>query len=952
MDRSSRLARPVTALLAGLFLCALAGRGADVSDLLPHDPQILRGELPNGLVYRIRHNERPQDRVELRLVVKTGSVLEETGQLGLAHFLEHMAFNGTVHFEKQKLVDYLESIGMAFGPDLNAYTSFDETVYMLQIPTDDKAIVDQAFLILQDWAQGIAFDPEEIDKERGVIIEEWRSRRGANQRIRDQQLKVIFHDSQYADRLPIGTVEVLESFPHEELIRFYRDWYRPDLMGVVAVGSLPVEELETRIRDTFGPLTNPADPPPRTRFEVPDHSETLLSIVDDPEATESDVSVYYKIPVEDLHTRGDYRRYLMEGLFTSMLNQRLDERRKKPDPPFLSAGSFKGAFVLTKDILGMSATVEDNGFLPGLEASLTEAERVRRFGFTEPELDRVKAARLRRMERAYNERNTTRSASFASEYVQDILRDLISPGIEYELALHQEMLPTIQLDELNRLAADWITDQNRVILASGPRKDGVRMPTEQELTHVFDQVAAADLEPYVDDVTDAPLIETPPTRGTVLAENRIEELDITEWTLSNGMRVLLKPTDFKDDEILFSAFSPGGTSNVDMDRLIPAKSAAAVMGAGGLGDFSQIQLEKKLADKIAGVSPYMDSMREGLTGSCTPQDLETLFQLVHLWFTRPRADPEAYEAYRTRFRASLINRLANPTRVFGDTISRTMAQDHPRREPWAPETVDEMDLQTSLAVFKERFADADDFVVVMVGRFELETLKPWVEQYLASLPSLPEQEWLVDHGVRRPEGAVTREVRKGLDPRGHVVQVFHGPMDWTEENIIALESLAKALDIRLREVVREDMSGTYGIGAYERADRFPLPRYALQISFGCSPDRMDTLVAAVNEEIARFIEAPLEPEVVTKVTETQLRQREVQLRENGFWRDTLDFYLWTKENPLDMLRYEDLVKAVDADTIHQAATQFLGTENRAEFRLYPETDVAEEAPEPDQPTSS
>lgn len=936
------------ALVACWMAVPLAG-AVELSEELVYDEAVVRGEIPNGLTYRIRQNTLPQNRLELRLVIRAGSILEDEDQLGLAHFLEHMAFNGTVHFEKQQLVDYLESIGMAFGPDLNAYTSFDETVYMLQIPTDDEEVLENALLILQDWAQGILMDPSEIDKERGVVIEEWRSRRGAAQRIRDEQLKVVFHESRYADRLPIGKVEILETFEPESLRRFYGDWYRPDLMGFVAVGDVPPAELEARIRETFGVLENPPDPRPRAEFEVPDHRETLVSIVDDPEATGSSVSVYYKTPSADLRTHGDYRRYLVEGLFTYMLNQRLDERRKKPNPPFLSAGSFKGSLVLTKDVLGLSASVDDNGFVRGLQEALTEAERVRRFGFTETELERAKAARLRRMEVAYNERETTRSASFAAEYVQDILQDVISPGIEAELALHREFLPAIRLSELNRLAENWITDVNRVIMASGPRKDGVRMPTEEELTDVFARVSEAELEPYVDDTSLAPLVADPPPAGSIAERREIPELGVTEWILSNGMRVLLKPTDFKEDQILFSAFSPGGTSLVDLEELIPTTSAASVMMAGGVGDFSQIQLEKKLADKVAGVTPYMDWMREGLTGSCAPQDLETLCQLVHLWFTAPRADEEAYEAYRERFRASLINRLADPFRIFGDTIRRVMSQDHPRREPWTPEMVDEMDLHASREVFQERFADADDFVVMFVGRFDLEELAPWVELYLASLPSLPDKEWLVDHGVRRPEGPVKREVRKGMDPRSHVVLVFHDLMDWSEAELIRMECMVNALEIRLRERIREDMGGTYGIRVSPQTDRYPEPRYAIQISFGCAPDRVDDLVRAVDEEIARIIEEPLPAQDLTKVRETQLRRREVQLRENEFWRDMLDFYLWTGDDPRNLLRFPELVNEVDGEAIREAAQRYLGTENRAEFRLYPEASAAEGEPETPEP---
>ncbi len=926
-------------ILTGLLLQG-AATAADTGNLLPLDPNVIQGRLDNGLRYIIRNNGKPENRVELRLVVNAGSVLEEEDQRGLAHFLEHMAFNGTKHFAKQELVDYLESIGMAFGPDLNAYTSFDETVYKLQVPTDDTAILDQAFLILQDWAQGVLNQSEEIEAERGVVIEEWRGRRGARQRIRDKQFPVIFHDSQYANRLPIGTKEVLDNFDHDRLRALYRDWYRPDLMAFIAVGDVPVEQLEARIRETFGTLTNPGDPRPRPIFEVPDHEETLVSTVSDPEATSSDVNVYYKRDKADLRTRSDYRRYLMEDLFNAMLNERLAELRKKADPPFLNAYSFKGGFVRTKDVFGLGATVPDNGFIRGLESVFTEAERVRRHGFTAGELERAKIQSMRGMEVAYNERDTTESSRYATEYVSDFTRDTISPGVEEELRLHQELLPAIAIEEIDQLARDWITENNRVILASGPEKDEITMPTEAELLALFGRVEAAEIAPYVDDTAAGPLLENPPTPGQIVERAEIEPLGLTLWTLSNGIRLILKPTDFKADEILFSGFSPGGSSMANLGEFIPASTAASAMMESGLGSFSQVQLTKKLAGKVVAVSPYIQELEEGLAGQCAPQDLETLFQLTHLWFTAPRADEEAFASFQERLRAQLQNRLANPAAVFRDAMTEILSQNHPRRKPWTPNTVDDMDLAESLETFRERFADADDFTFLLVGSFDLEKLAPLVETYLASLPVLPSEEAWRDHSIRQPLGWVEKDVRKGLEPKSRVAMQFHGPIEWTFKQRFAVQTMLAALNIRLRERLREEMGGTYSVGAYPTLNQFPEPHYTIHVVFGCAPEQVDNLIAGVREEIEALKNEPLDPIYLTKVKEGQLRKREIALEKNGFWQGVLKFYYWNGEDPLQLLEFESMVNATDAAGIQATAQKYFGTENQAVFRLFPEEVVA------------
>jgi len=559
--------------------------GFDLSAKLPIDSDVLKGQLDNGLTYLIRANQKPENRAELWLVVNAGSIQEDDDQQGLAHFVEHMAFNGTRNFEKQELVDYLEHIGMTFGPDINAFTSFDETVYNLTIPTDDDETVATAFQILEDWAHGLAFDDEEIDKERGVVIEEWRLGRGAQARVRDKQFPVLFKGSRYAERLPIGKKEILESAPHDVLRRFYRDWYRPDLMAVIAVGDFEPEVMEKLIRKHFADLQMPDEPRQRETYPVPDQDEDLFAITTDPEVTMTSVGVYYKLPKRPQGTAGDYRRQVVEQLYHAMINSRLGELTQKADPPFLYAVSASAGIVRSRDFFLQVAGVREGQVIRGLEALLTEAERADRFGFTETELNRQKADLLRAYQQAYVERDKRESVSLASEYMRHFLDDEPIPGIEMELEIVETFLPTITLEELNELADKAITQTNRVVLLSGPEKADQPLPSEKALTAAFGNVADSEIVAYVDRVRDKPLLEHEPTASTVAEERFIEEIDVTEWRLENGIRVVFKPTDFKNDQVLLTGFSPGGHSLVPDAKYSSAVFADTIMSEGGVGEF-------------------------------------------------------------------------------------------------------------------------------------------------------------------------------------------------------------------------------------------------------------------------------------------------------------------------------------------------------------------------------
>ena len=905
-------------------------------EVLPLAPEITKGKLKNNLTYYIRENEKPEKRMELRLVVKAGSVLEDGDQQGIAHFIEHMAFNGTKHFKKQEIVDFLESIGMRFGPDINASTSFDEIIYKLQVPTDSVHIMEKAFLILEDWAHNMTFDKDEIAKESGVIIEEWRSSRGADARMRDKQLPVLFKGSRYAERLPIGKVEAIENFSRKDFRKFYKDWYRPDLMAVIAVGDFDKAWIEEQIVRHFSRLKSPRRPRERQVFPLPDHEETLFAIETDPEATRNSASIYYKLDVTPELTVESYRHNIVERIYNSMINQRLLELSRESEPPFLYGYSAKMKFILSKEMYVLGTGVRDNGIEKGLDALMTEAARAEQFGFTQTELDRQKSDMLRTMEQIYNERDKSESVGYADEYIRNFVMDEPAPGIEYEYNVYMKYVPGISLGEVNGLAGEWLSDSNRVILVNAPEKAGVNVPDEESVLAVINAVREKEIEPYVDEVSEKPFIEKPPTPSPVVKEEKIDEIGVTVWTLKNGVRVVLKPTDFKNDEILFAASSFGGHSLVDDKDFTAGRTAASVVTRGGVGSFNLIELEKMLSGKVVSVSPWIGSISEGISGNAAPADVETMFQLIYLYFTAPRSDSTAFLSFKSRMKGFIENRNSDPGTVFSDSVSVTMAQYHNRAKPWTLELLDEMNLDTSLAIYRDRFKDASDFTFFFIGNFEPADMKPLIETHLGGLPSLRRAESWRDNNMRYPKGKIAKEVRAGIEPKSQVSLIFTGDFAWSYQDRYDLTSMADVLRIKLRETLREDMGGTYGVGVSPSTSHYPKEEYRISISFGCAPDRVEELTAEVFTQIDSLRTVGTTGDYLAKVKETHRRKRETDLKENSFWLYVLDFYYSNDEDPLTVLEFDDKVNNLSLDSVREAARKYFDMENYVKLVLYPE----------------
>lgn len=904
---------------------------------LPLDPAVRQGKLPNGITYYLRQNAMPEKKLELRLAINAGSMQEDEDQLGLAHFTEHMCFNGSKNFKKNELVSYLQSIGVEFGGDLNAYTSFDETVYILPIPTDKPGAVDKGFQVLEDWAHQVSFEGEEIDKERGVIIEEWRLGQGADQRMRDRYFPVIFKNSRYADRLPIGKKEIIESFPHEVIRRFYRDWYRPDLTAVIVVGDMSLDEMEAKVKKHFSDIKPVANPRKKTEYEVPDHAETLVAVEKDKEASNIVLQLMYKHPAEKLETEADYRRQVLYSLYNGMVNNRLNELRQSANPPFVFAGTDYSAMVRTKNAYSSYAVVGDKGIERGLRAIVEENERIRRFGFTAGELDRYKKQYIAVLERAYNERTKTESEQYASEYVSLFLEGEAAPGIAAELEMTKKYLPAISVEEINALAKKWITDQNRVVLVTGPDKASVEYPSKERILQILGEAAKADLKGYEDKKVATALMEKAPQAGKIVAEKKLADVGVTELTLSNGAKVILKKTDFKNDEILFNAFSFGGHSLVSDNDYYSGSYASQIVASSGVGNISPLDMPKVMSGKLVRVAPFVSAYEEGLNGSSTPKDLADLFQLTHLYFTQPRRDEAAYQSLVTRTRDQLKNLMANPQFYFSDQYNRLLNQNHPRGGYFpTEEDFAKINLDRSLAIYKERFADASGFTFVFVGNFDEAAIRPLIETYLASLPATKAKESYKNLGITRPSGVVKKEFFKGTDPKSLVNIVFHGDAKYKSEDNLRLRALAQVLDIKLIESLREEAGGVYGVGASSSFARVPAPYYTFNISFPCGPDNVTKLSGLAMSEVDKLRKSGPTEEDLKKVKETMLNQYREGLKENRFWLNNLSSIYKFKGKPADILKGAEQIEALSIPVLQKTAGKYLLPTNYVQAVLMPE----------------
>ncbi|KQS33560.1 pitrilysin family protein [Dyadobacter sp. Leaf189] len=907
------------------------------SQKIPLDPDVKTGRLKNGITYYIRKNSEPKNRAELRLAVKAGSVLETDAQQGLAHFMEHMNFNGTTNFPKNELVNFLQKTGVRFGADLNAYTGFDETVYMLPIPTDSAGLLEKGIQVLEDWAHGALLDPAEIEKERGVVLEESRMGRGAQQRMRDKFLKVILNNSRYAARLPIGKDSILKSFKPETIKAFYKDWYRPDLMAVIAVGDFDPAKVEAVITQKFSSIAPPVNPKKRTKYDIPLDGSTQVAIVTDPEYPQNLIQLIYKQPNSKEKTLQDVRNNFAQGLYNAMMGQRMQELTQKPNPPFLYGGSEYGDFLGNLDSYTSVALAKDAASMKtALTALLEENARVQKFGFTQPELDRAKKDFFNSIEQYYKERDKTKSANHVQEYLNHFLQEKPYMGTAAYFEFVKKHLESVSLAEVNALAKKYITDKNRAVVVMGAEKSKDALPTEPEIRALLKD-AGKDVTAYVDDVVDTPLLSKEPVAGKVTSEKKLDKLDVTELTLSNGVKVLLKPTDFKNDEILIKATARGGYSLFPEERETGVFTSYLIQ-SGGVGPYNQTQLQKFLAGKTASAGPYISELTEGIGGETNPKDLETTLQLIYAYFTEPRKDAELVKGILANQKAYLenIQKTLTPEKVYSDSLNAVLTNHNPKRQPLKPESVDKVNLDRAEAIYKDRFSDASDFVFTFVGAFRVDSIKPYIEKYLGSLPSTERNDDFNHPNIFPPKGKIEKMVYKGMEPKSRVTLVASGEYDYNPENNIQIEALQEVLQIKLIEALREEESGVYGVSVSESTDKFPKGRYRFTVGFGCAPENVEKLVKRTKEEIAKVKENGADQKDIEKYVAETRRQTETAVKTNSFWLSYLDDNTFLGDDLDEIFQQERLLKSVTVASTKEAARKYFNDDDFIQVVLMPE----------------
>ena len=925
--------------LSVLFIATMAVTSiAQQAMPCPKDPNVRVGKLDNGLTYYIRHNEKPAQRADFYIAQKVGSVLEEESQRGLAHFLEHMAFNGTTNLPGMMLREYLQSRGIKFGENLNAGTGIDQTVYMVtNVPTNLPGLVDTCLLILHDWSSFIALEEAEIDNERGVILEELRTREDANQRIMETILPVMYPNSPYANRLPGGLPEVVANFEYQTLRDYYHKWYRPDLQGIIIVGDIDVDAIEARIKEMFADIPAPVDPAPRPQFMIEDNEETIIAIASDPEATNYRVNLYYKSEATPDSLKNDVNYWIaqyMLSIISEMEINRLQELTQKANPPFIYGYSYYSNYYIcpTEDAWTSMAMAKDAaGIDEAITALVTENKRMQ-LGFTASEYERAKADFMKRIESKYNERNNTENGQYVNECLENFLSNEPMMGIETEYAMYQQIIPNLPLEYINMVAAQLIPENNLVITVTAPQKEDETLPTAEEILAIYAAANAAEVEPYKEEVFDGPIVPVMPKPGKIKKEADIPEFEAKELTLSNGMKVIYKKTNYKEDEIRFTATSWGGISALKQEDFITLSSLDDVITLGGVGNFSATDLPKVLAGKKVRVAPYISNYSEGMNGNCSPQDLEVMMQLIYLYFTAPRADEEAFQSYAQRTKALLENQENNPMVTFSDSLIKVLYNNHPLRMRMKTEDVDKIDYAKAMELYKDRFKDPNNFTFYFVGNIDEETFKPLVEQYLASLKKNKRKENWKDINLGISDKEVICHYEKEMqNPKVTIYMTINGAMEYNYRNMIYMDALSDVLDIYYTRTIREEEGGTYGVSVYGIVNDKPKNAYLFLVAFDTNLDMYEKLMNKVHAGFNDIATNGPAQEDLTKVVENLYKKRAEDREENRYWINAIETF---KEDNINIdAEFEDIVKTITPQTIADFAKEVLKGYNKEVVQL-------------------
>ncbi|MCD6091149.1 MAG: insulinase family protein [Bacteroidales bacterium] len=926
-------------LLNVLFLSGMVfAQSIDLTKKVPFDPEIRTGILENGLTYYIKHNEEPKERASFYMIQNVGALLENDNQNGLAHFLEHMAFNGTEHFEGKGILNFLEKNGVAFGSNINAYTSFAETVYNLSdVPTTKPGLLDSCLLVLHDWSDYLLLTDEEIDNERGVISEEWRTRRNAGFRIQRQMFPVLFKGSKYAVRDVIGDYDVINNFEYETIRNFYHDWYRTDLQAIAVVGDFDVDEVEAKVKALFSKIKAVDNRRNREGYKVPDHKETYYVLATDKEAPQSSVSIYivHNNKDEQEKTLKDMRETYITNLYNTMMRTRIAELLQKGTPPFISGNSGYGGFVRYYDAYTISVTANPDQEDIALEAILTETERVKRYGFAATELERAKTNLLTQMESAYKQKDKISNDRYCREIQQYFLTKAPTPGFDYEMDFIRNELPGITVDEVNAKVKEWLVDKNKTIIVTGPSENAKHL-TEAEALAIIEKVKQAEITPYVDEAAGESLISEDLKGSKVIFSKKLKDFDAVEWKLGNRVKVIFRHADYEQDAVSLTSFSKGGSSLFDVKYVPSIMMINTFMNAYGVGDFDAISLQKMLTGKKVEVAPNLGELTEGIQGTSTPKDLEAMLQLVYLYFEHPRFDADAHNALKGRYTAYMSNLANDPRKIMQDSLSMILTDYNARTRIMNAEFFDDVNMELIEEMYKDRFQDASDFTFFIVGNVDEKTLKPLVEKYLGSLTDIKREESWKDNQVNVPEGKTEKEIEIAFTtPKSNVNVIFNKEMDYTQYNRLGLSIIKAILDLRYTETVREEEGGTYGVGVRASTEHYPKSEATLTMYFDCAPEKADHLKSLIYKEIDKIIKEGPTAIDLDKSVKNMLKTREQSKMHNKYWMSSLYTYYYDGINTNDPANYEDILTSFTVKDIQEIATAFFTNADEIEVVFKP-----------------
>lgn len=935
-------------LIALVMICCcawmtFAQKDLNLNDPIKADPNVTIGKLENGLTYYIRKNSYPKDRVEFRLAVNAGSNQETDEQQGLAHFTEHMAFNGIEGFPSNSVVDHLRSKGVVFGADLNAYTSFDETVYMIPMPTDDPGNIDLGLKILRGWAAGLLYDNKEIDEERGVIIEEYRLGLGASDRMRKEYWPILMKDSRYADRLPIGKLDILQTFDYQVIKDFYKDWYRPDLQAVIVVGDIDVKVVEEKIKTMFGNIPAKQNPKKKEIYGIAPNKEPLVAVCTDPEATGSQVMLIRKHQHKAMKTIGDFRQQLCIDLYNAMYDARFEEMTQDPKCPFIAASAGYGDFIGNTDMYGSNAMAKENRINDAVTVLMQEDYRVLKHGFLQTELDRAKEELLERYDKAAKEVDKTESAKFASQYINNFLRQDPIPGAKRENNFAKKLIEGITLEEINALAKDWVTDDNMVAIITAPEKEDVKVPSKEEILTILNDKSLANVQPYVDTYKDQEILEKEAlTPGKITNIEKIEAVGAEKWTLSNGITVYVKKTDYKNDEILFSASSKGGKSLYPVKDLASVDFAAEIIDRGGIAGLDYNSLMKKMKGKNVGVSPNISLLTEGFSGSSSPKDLEFFFQYLNAFFTNPRIDKNAFDLVLDETKEQVKMITAQPMyKYIGKFIEAAYNNDPYMKQMFSydDEYFAQVDFDRAVRIYKERFANPADFNFFFVGNYDEKEMKEFVELYLGSMKTEPSKKENYDLSVLkpRPDKASTQTVYAGTEQQGWMGMYITNPIEWNYRNSIIADMIGEALDIQFVKIVREKMGDVYSPMVQMSASKLPQPEMTLMILLGCDPAKTDKLADASLKILNDFKVKGPDKKTMELIKKQMLSTRAKNIQTNRFWLGYISGKITQGEPIVNPSEYDNIVNSVTKKEMVEFMKKYFKPEVYTRADMHPTT---------------